>query len=62
MRAFVYSLAFGSHSTDGNVGVRAVGNALGFRPISGLFVPNAAAGQVCVVLTGQNRPQLERTY
>ena len=30
-------------AVDGGVGVRAVGNALGFRPILGLFVPDAAA-------------------
>ena len=45
-------------AVDGAVGVRAVGNALGFRPILGLFVPDAAAGQVRVVLAGEDRPQL----
>ena len=39
-------------TVDGGVGVRAVGNTLGFRPILGLFVPDAAAAQVRVVLTG----------
>ena len=45
-------------AVDGGVGVRAVGNALVLGPVLGLFVPDAAAAQVRVVLTGEDRPQL----
>ena len=45
-------------AVDGGVGVRAVGNALVLGPILCLFVPDAAAGQVRVILPREDRPKL----
>ena len=45
-------------AVDGAVGVRAVGNALGLGPILSVLEPSVAAGQVRVVLAGEDRPQL----
>ena len=45
-------------AVDGAVGVRAVRDTLLLGPILGLFVPDAAAGQVRVILPCQNCPQL----
>ena len=45
-------------AVDGGVEVRAVGNALVLGPILCLFVPDAAAGQVRVILPREDRPKL----
>ena len=45
-------------AVDGAVGVRAVGNALGLGPVLGVLEPGRAAGQIRVVLAGEDRPQL----
>mgnify|MGYP006952384008 FL=1 len=45
-------------AVDGGVGVRTVGNALVLGPILCLFVPDAAAGQVRVILPCEDRPKL----
>ena len=42
----------------GGVGIRTVGNALGLGPILSVLEPSVAAGQVRVVLAGEDRPQL----
>ena len=45
-------------AVDGGVGVRTVGNALVLDPILCLFVPDAAASQVRVILPCEDRPKL----
>ena len=45
-------------AVDGAVGVRTVGNALVLGPILCLFVPDAAASQVRVILPCEDRPKL----
>ena len=45
-------------AVDGAVGVRAVRDTLLLGPILGLFVPDAAAGQVRVILPCEDRPKL----
>ena len=45
-------------TVDGGVGVCAVGDALGFRPILCLFIPSITAAQIRVILPCQNRPKL----